>query len=162
MGQLHVLLLFAAFAAIVGPRFFPKAAAIVQGQPDSNNSFPMVCALFEQTGQDYVFHCTGTLVSPTTIITAAHCFIAANLTKHEIKAVSCDQDASAAASRTMHAVKSYAVYPGFRTSPSLQDPKRLDDIAIIQLAAEVQGFQPARLPKLEALQEMYQFGRRAK
>jgi len=61
------LLLLAAACAVLGA-FPASASAITGGQPDGNGH-PYVAYL-----DNGVFACSGTLVSPTVLITAAHCF----------------------------------------------------------------------------------------
>jgi len=61
------LLLLSALCALLGA--FPASApAITAGQPDGNGH-PYVAYL-----DNGVFACSGTLISPTVLITAAHCF----------------------------------------------------------------------------------------
>src|SRR5262249_25521927 len=61
------LLLVSALCALLGA--FPASApAITAGQPDGNGH-PYVAYL-----DNGVFACSGTLISPTVLITAAHCF----------------------------------------------------------------------------------------
>ena len=66
-----LLVLLAAVAALVvtaGP-----AQAVLYGQPD-NNEHPYVGVIrfFDEDG-DYLWRCTGALISPTVVLTAGHC-----------------------------------------------------------------------------------------
>lgn len=66
-----LLVLVAALAALVlsaGP-----AQAVLYGQPD-NNEHPYVGVIrfFDEEG-NYLWRCTGTLISPTVVLTAGHC-----------------------------------------------------------------------------------------
>jgi hypothetical protein len=66
-----LLVLLAAIASLVvaaGP-----AQAVLYGQPD-NNEHPYVGVIrfFDEDG-NYLWRCTGTLISPTVVLTAGHC-----------------------------------------------------------------------------------------
>lgn len=64
--RLRVLVLFACLAGLLLGA--SPAQAVTGGQPDGNNH-PYVAYL-----DNGVFACSGTLISPTVLITAAHCF----------------------------------------------------------------------------------------
>ncbi len=67
MMSIVLSLAFVAALVVFGP---PKIAnAIINGQPDLNNSYPYVG--FISDGQ---FVCSGAAISPNLMITAAHCF----------------------------------------------------------------------------------------
>ena len=54
--------------------FGGAAQAVTFGAPD-NNGHPWVGTLFFQAGDNNFYSCTGTLLSPTVMVTAAHCTI---------------------------------------------------------------------------------------
>lgn len=56
----------------VGCAFVGSAQAITFGQPDGNAHPHVGTLLFVQNGEGY-FSCTGTLISPTVMLTAGHC-----------------------------------------------------------------------------------------
>ena len=143
---------------------FVYVSAIVQGQQDSSNAFPMVCALLvpmnpsaggELQGAAWNVLCTGTLISPSTLITAAHCFIDENNQTTNVRAVSCDQDLSTPSYKTI-LIKSHTAYPDFRISSPVAE--ELEDVAVVQLESNVEGARPARLPALYELQDQYREG----
>ena len=51
-----------------------SASAITNGRVDRNNKYPFVGLLaFHEADGTYLHRCTGTLLSPTVVLTAAHC-----------------------------------------------------------------------------------------
>jgi V8-like Glu-specific endopeptidase len=64
-----VTVLVACTAMLAAPA---SSQAIANGSPD-NGAHPNVGALTEQVNGAHVLVCTGTLVSPTVLVTAAHC-----------------------------------------------------------------------------------------
>src|SRR5918992_5793338 len=66
-----LLVLLAAVAAVVVAA--SPAQAVLYGQPD-NNEHPYVGVIrfFDEEG-NYLHRCTGTLISPTVVLTAGHC-----------------------------------------------------------------------------------------
>ena len=61
-----------AMLASVGFMFAADAVAITFGEPDGNDHPHVGTLLFVQNGEGY-FSCTGTLISPTIMLTAGHC-----------------------------------------------------------------------------------------
>src|SRR5215216_4863775 len=60
--------LMAAFAVSAGP-----ASAVLYGQPDgTDHPYVGVVRFFDADG-NYLWRCTGTLISPTVVLTAGHC-----------------------------------------------------------------------------------------
>src|SRR5215208_6713968 len=75
VGVARILRLAAVFAA-VGAMSAAVAGAITNGQPDGNGH-PYVAALVDDyvTPGYYQRFCTGTLVAPRIVVTAAHCLL---------------------------------------------------------------------------------------
>jgi hypothetical protein len=51
----------------------PLSAKVVGGAPASEGEFPFAAFVAWDAGNDYWYQCTGTVVAPTVILTAAHC-----------------------------------------------------------------------------------------
>ncbi len=120
-------------SAIVGA----PAGAIVGGQPDEERH-PHVggTVLYYPPRDETIVNCTGTLISTTVFVTAAHC--GRNGTR---RSVSFDEHFDPATSLR---------HPGtFVTHPEY-DPAQpfLNDVAVIVLDTPVPGVDAARLPKL--------------
>lgn len=109
------------------------AYAITSGQIDGNKH-PQVGALvdYDSKGTAYAF-CTGTLISPTVMLTAAHC----NPGVAQVK-VTFESQVSNAGVMYIGRYVPHANYRGAQNDPH--------DIAVIVFEQPIEGITPARLP----------------
>jgi secreted trypsin-like serine protease len=139
--------------AIVGPALLAAslpAGAITYGQPDGNGhpNVGAIVAEYAVPGQKDLF-CSGTLISPTVFLTAAHC--TSYLEAHGLAAwVTFDSEYTTQSK----------IYPGtMHTNPGYNfaqnDP---GDIAVIVLDRPVRGITPAALPSEGMLDRLFADG----
>ena len=133
-----------AVLATAGP-----AQAITFGTVDTANRFPNVGGIVGEFGPDDTkdVFCSGTLISPTVVLTAAHCTAALSARGERDIWVTFDPSFDAA-SPLLHGT--YYAHPLF-ASGGQSNPY---DIAVIVLDAPVTGITPARLPTLYQLSGM--------
>jgi trypsin len=115
------------------------AQAVTGGQPDGNRH-PYVGAFF-QAGR---FGCTGELVSPTKVVSAAHCF-EFNVTPP----VTFTLDPNPSASSTYYPVTSWQPMPGYSTNTDpthFSWPRYHNDLLVATLGQPVEGVTPVSLP----------------
>jgi hypothetical protein len=137
LGLLGVLVLLAATA---------PAGAITNGQPD-NGRHPQVGALvgfFAPAGTS-IAYCSGTLISPTVFLTAAHCGFLG--TAVQVSFEETYTPASPTITGTFHA------HPEFRPGTNAQGQNSFD-VAVVVLDTPVTGVTPARLPTSGLLGQM--------
>ena len=117
-----------------------SASAIVNGQPDGNRH-PEVGALLAQTAfPDGTWaECSGTLISPTVFLTAAHC-------DEGVSHVNITLDSSYVFPTGVTLPGTWHADPAFRKGQG--DPH---DIAVVVLDNPVSGITPARLPAANSL-----------
>jgi len=135
MRTLVVAAALAAAASLAG-----TALAIIGGHPDGNDH-PAVGALLAPTpfsdGTSEV--CSGTLISPTVFLTAAHC-------DQGLTQVAVTFDSSYSSSTGTKVVGTWHADPAYRKAQS--DPH---DIAVVLFPHRINGITPAQLPKLGSL-----------
>ena len=120
----------AALAAIIGLLVIvpSSAIAITDGTPDTSNRYPFVGLLaFRDADGEYMHRCSGTLLTPTVVLTASHCTDGTSV---------------------VHAYFSFQVPDDFRENPvgvlgtphtnPLYNPKTLDnDASVVVLSTPV-------------------------
>jgi secreted trypsin-like serine protease len=117
--------------------FALPALAITYGQPDGK-LHPNVGALVEAWSGGYYPYCSGTLISPTVFLTAAHCNPGTSRTY--VSFASDFDGQSKVLAGTFHADPLY--------NWAQNDPH---DIAVVVLDQPVKGIAPARLPAANSL-----------
>jgi hypothetical protein len=110
------------------------ASAITYGQPDGNRH-PNVGALVGTFDGETYPYCSGTLISPTVFLTAAHCDIGTSTVYVTF--------ASVYTSKSKLYSGTFYADPEFNQSQS--DPH---DIAVVVFDRPIRGIEPARLPTL--------------
>jgi secreted trypsin-like serine protease len=140
---------FIALACVIAAVATATAGAITFGEPDGTRH-PNVGALVadwneESPGPDQF--CTGTLVSPTLLLTAAHCMFDWPEGTDFWVTFSPTYDEGAAAPSGLVAVSSFTIHEGFAQPGGGGDAY---DIAIVTLAS-AQSATPAELPELGLL-----------
>jgi hypothetical protein len=130
-------------AAIVVLAVSSSAGAITNGSPDGN-AHPEVGALLAPVAfSDGTWaECTGTLISPTVFLTAAHCDLGLSRV-----AVTFDSSYNSATGKTY--VGTWHADPAFNQSAG--DPH---DLAVVVFDAQVTGITPARLPAASFLDNL--------
>jgi hypothetical protein len=119
------------------------ALAIVNGEPDGNRHPNVGALLAPHAYSDGTWaECSGTLVSPTVFLTAAHCDEGVDRV-----AVTFDSSYDAATGTTYWGT--WHADPAYRRAQS--DPH---DIAVVVLDEPVEGITPARLPALGSLGDL--------
>ena len=116
------------------------ASAITYGQADGNRH-PEVGALVGTFSSGTFPYCSGTLISPTVFLTAAHCDIGTSTVF-----VTFDEQYSAASKLYSG---TYYANPAYTQSQS--DPH---DLAVVVFDRAIKGLTPARLPTLNLLDSM--------
>jgi hypothetical protein len=137
-------ILLAATAATATLAFAAIALAITNGGPDGNGHPEVGAMLAPHAYSDGTWEtCTGTLISPTVFLTAAHC----------------EGDARVAVTfDSTYDVKTGTTYWGtWHADPAYtKAASNPHDLAVIVLDKAVKGITPARLPKLGQLDSLKQ------
>jgi Trypsin len=142
LGMQRVILavIGAIFAALV---FAAPASAITYGTPDGNGHPEVGALLAPKPYSDGTWEtCSGTLISPTVFLTAAHCDQGVSRV-----AVTFDSSYNAATGTTYWGT--WHADPNYNQAQS--DPQ---DVAVVIFDKAVKGITPARLPKAGSLSNL--------
>src|SRR3954454_20957612 len=116
------------------------AGAITYGAPDGSSHPEVGALLAQQAYSDGTWaECTGTLISPTVFLTAAHC-------DEGVSRVAVTFDSTYSPLKGTTYWGTYHADPAYNQRTS--DPQ---DIAVVVLDKAVRGITPARLPKANSL-----------
>jgi secreted trypsin-like serine protease len=116
------------------------AGAITNGAPDGNGHPEVGALLAQQAYSDGTWaECTGTLISPTVFLTAAHC-------DEGVSRVAVTFDSVYSAPKGTTYVGTYHADPAYNQKQS--DPH---DIAVVVFDKPIKGIAPARLPAAGSL-----------
>ena len=136
-------LVIAAAALVAAAGSTGVAVAITGGAPDGNGHPEVGALLAQHAFSDGTWEeCSGTLISPTVFLTAAHCDEGVSRV-----AVTFDSSYDSATGTTYWGT--WHANPNFRKAQG--DPY---DVAVVVLDAPVANIQPARLPKLGSLDSL--------
>jgi secreted trypsin-like serine protease len=134
--------LLAALLLIIGLGTAGPATAIINGQPDGTRH-PAVGGMVAPTqySDGTWIYCSGTLISPTAFLTAAHCGDDGEAVR--VTFASQYKEGDKVYTGTFHADP---LYSGTQSDPH--------DIAVVVLDRSVTGIAPARLPSAGSLSEL--------
>jgi hypothetical protein len=132
----------------------PLVGAITYGEPD-NGRHPFVGTLVAEFEGQKDWICSGTLISPTVFLTAAHCTA-------YLEAIGVPADAVWVSFDEVFDAGTNTFYPGsYVTDPDYgHDFARLNDLAVILLDAPMTGVTSATLPPAGYLDELGPHGLR--
>jgi len=141
MRKLVVLLL------MVGPSLLATDAAhaISNGQLDGTTHPNVAAVLFQDTSGEFIGLCGSSLLSPTVLLSTAHCAADAKSVMADGGRVWATFDPNVDPGTTLLAVSSTAISPDFNPNSGLFD------LGVLVLAAPVNGIAPVQLPTFRQL-----------
>jgi hypothetical protein len=170
LNRLKAALLAFTCLATVGVATAAPASAITGGVEDLNNSYPNVGLLvfYDSEGR---FRCSGTLVTPTVVLTAAHCTdgtvgkTIVTFTADVDREAPSDIPRAADDSGTGTSKSGYTAAPaGYYSGTALTHPqysdftdlKNWNDVGVIKLDEAVSGIKPATIAPTNYLDQFAQ------
>ena len=137
MRKLALLFAVACSLVVAAP-----AQAITYGTPDTQNRYPFVGALVGTFDNGTYPYCSGTLISPTVFLTAAHCDIGS-----ETVYVTFDQTYT---SKSRLYEGTFIAHPD-AWSGGINNP---NDVAVVVFDKPIKGIKPAEVAELGLLDQM--------
>lgn len=141
-------------AAEVGYREGP----IVDGRRGGAGDLRATVALTDTSGESF---CTGTLIAPRVVVTAAHCIVNENeetgqvlgvRSANELQVVAGATDVGSAPESMRYGVSEVIAHEGYPNDGPTTDPSgagRFDDVGVLLLAQPVGGLTPAYIPSVD-------------
>ena len=133
--------LLAALVVALGAVAAGPAGAITYGQPDTQNRYPFVGALVGTFDGETYPYCSGTLISSTVFLTAAHCDIGTGTA-----CVTFDQQYTSRSKLYCGRFYAHPDYSGSQSNPN--------DVAVVVFSNPIKGIKPAQVAELGLLDRM--------
>jgi secreted trypsin-like serine protease len=149
--RLKKLLSLSGLALLVTVLAAAPAAAITYGEPDgtTHKNVGALIADWDADNPGLEQLCSGTLISPTVYLTAAHCTAYLESLGMSTAYVSFDVDVDPVTTKTKLYLGTLHSHPGYDQAQS--DPK---DIAVVTFAKPITGITPASLPEAGVFDSM--------
>ncbi len=144
-GKLVKKLIVVALAVVALVLSASPAGAITYGQLDTQNRYPYVGALVGTFDDGTYPYCSGTLISPTVFLTAAHCDLGTG--------TACVTFDAKYTSHSKLYCGEFIAHPDYSQSQS-----NANDVAVVVFSKPVHGIEPAQIASLNLLDEMQAAG----